>query len=467
MYQTVPINLAGPSYQNRSLPLSAQQSVNFYQEVSEGAKSQNVMQPFFGLKDFGLQTGAERGCFQLNGQMYRVAGATLYKVSSQGVHTSLGAISGSGRCSFAALDTNVFIAAGNVVYQYDGTALTTVADPDIQGSSFVDSQNRQIIYTKDPEFIVSDVGDGSSASALNAAQAESQPDDLVRAYVFKDDVYMIGLETTEPFFNTGVGSPPYDRITGQIVSIGTSSPYSVAHNDNFFYFLGDDNIVYQCVQGIFNPISSPAMVNAVEGYADKSDAIGFTFTQQRQKFYILTFPSANKTWLLNESLGVNGWAELSSDTNGGKYQCTSLVRCYGKNLICDDLGVYELDSNTYTNNGEIIQRIRTLSSLHGGLLGKPSGRVQMSKLRLELHTGGGLISGQGEDPRIRVEYSTDGGRSFKGGTWARIGREGQNIIKAEWHSHISFYDLIIRLVITDPVYCSLHSASVDVRFAGW
>ena len=100
MYQTVPINLAGPSYQNRSLPLSAQQSVNFYQEVSEGAKSQNVMQPFFGLKDFGLQTGAERGCFQLNGQMYRVAGATLYKVSSQGVHTSLGAISGSGRCSF-------------------------------------------------------------------------------------------------------------------------------------------------------------------------------------------------------------------------------------------------------------------------------------------------------------------------------------------------------------------------------
>lgn len=469
MYQTVPINVAGPSYTSRSLPLSAQVTRNFYQEINPGAtKSPNVLQPFPGLKEFSLQSGVERGCTEMAGVMYRVAGTSLYSVSNLGVHTVLGTIAGSGRCTFANMDgTDLFIVTGTTVYQYDGSTVTTVSDPDIQGSVAATHQNRQVIYTKPPEFLVSDVGNGASASALNAAQAESQPDNLVRAYAFKDDVYMFGTHTTEPFFNTGSGSPPYDRITGQIVTVGLKAFHSVAHNDNYFYFLGDDNIVYQCVQGVFTPVSSVALTNAVEGYATQTDAVGYMVTIQNQKFYVLTFPTANKTWMLNEQLGPDGWTELSSDNDGGKYQCTSTVRVYNKTLMCDSAGVYELDVNKYTQNGATIQRVRTLSDLNGGLLGKPGGRLQMSKLQLFLHTGGGLVIGQGENPRVMVEYSTDGARSFQGGTWASVGRQGQNIIKVEWHSYITFYDLVIRLTITDPVYCSIYSASMDLRFAGW
>ena len=467
MYQTVPINIAGPSYQSRSLPLSAQQSVNMYQEINEGAKSPNIMQPFPGLKLFNAQGGIERNSTVMGGIIYRVAGTTLYKVSSGGTHTSLGTITGNNRCIFANDGTNLFIVSGSTVYQWNGTTLSQVSDPDIQGATSVGYQNRQFLYSKDNNFVVSDVGDGSSADALNAAQAESQPDDLVRVYIFKDDAYMFGTESVEPFFNTGTGSPPYDRITGQIVSVGTNAIHSIAHNDNYFYFLGDDNFVYQCVQGIFNPISSNALTHAIEGYATSSDAIGHTISFENQKFYLLTFPSANKTWVLNENLGKDGWFELSSDTNQGRYQCTSFVRVYNKNIAFDDSGAYELDTNTYDNNGEIIQRVRTIGGLNGTLLGKTGARVQMSKLRLELHTGGGLITGQGSNPKVMVEYSTDGGRSFGNGTWAKVGRQGQNIIKVEWHSYITFYDLILRLTITDPVYCSIYSGGLDVRFAGW
>lgn len=468
-YQDIPINVAGPSYVSRSLRLSAQQTVNFYQEFNPGAKSPNAHLPFPGLKTFGTGTaGNDRGSTVMAEVMYKVVGSTLYKVAASGTETSLGTIAGAGRCMFSNDGTNLFIVTGSTVYQWDGSSVSTVADPDIQGATAVTFQNRQLIYTKDNQFIVSDVGNGASASALNAAQAESQPDDLLRAYAFKDDVFMFGTRTTEPWYNDGAGSPPYTRITGQIVQVGLQAFHSLAHNDNFMYFLGDDDNVYQAIQGVFNPISSIAVAHAIQGYETRDDAIGWCFTFEGQNFYCITFPAEGKTWLLNEALGPNGWAELSSGVDGAMYRATSCVRCYGKTLLCDAANgkVYQLDVNTYTENGEQTKRIRTLPPLHGGLLGLPGYRLQMESLTLEVETGVGLLTGQGADPLLMVEFSTDGGESFVNGGWERVGRMGERVLMVRCSKYLTFKDLVIRLSCTDPVFFSIHSASIRVRPCG-
>jgi hypothetical protein len=90
----------------------------------------------------------------------------------------------------------------------------------------------------------------------------------------------------------------------------------------------------------------------------------------------------------------------------------------------------------------------------------------MSRFELILETGTGLISGQGENPRIMIEASYDGGRSFGAGTWMRVGRLGETQVRAEWFNMRSFYDLIIRLTTSDPVTYSIFSGAIDIRLAG-
>lgn len=467
-YQEVPINVVGPSYVSRSLRLSAQQTVNWYQEINPGAKTPNAHLPFPGLKLFGKSAGQDRGATVMDETLYQVKGTTLYRISKSGDHTALGSIPGSARCIFANDGKNLFIVTGATVYHWNGSSVSTVADPAIQGSTAVTYQNRQFIYTKDPEFIVSDVGNGASASALNVAQAESQPDSLVRAYVFKDDVMMFGTETTEPWYNTGIGSPPFDRITGQSVKVGLQAIHSVANNDNYTYFLADDDLVYQAISGVFNPISSIAVAHAIQNYPRRDDAIGWCFTTEGQNFYCITFPEAGKTWLLNESLGPDGWTELSSGLDGDVYRCTSGVRCYGKNLFFDAANgsVYELDASTFTESGSPVKRVRTLPPLHGGLLGVPGRRLQMSSLLLEVETGIGLLTGQGENPRLMVEFSIDGGMSFTPGGWPRVGRLGERTLLVQVDKMLSFHELVIRISCSDPVFFTLHGATITLRPAG-
>tara|TARA_R110000851_G_scaffold105683_1_gene224282 strand:+ start:2887 stop:3165 length:279 start_codon:yes stop_codon:yes gene_type:complete len=48
-FQTVPINITGPSYQSRSRALSSQIAQNFYQQFNEAGKEKYVLLSFPGL----------------------------------------------------------------------------------------------------------------------------------------------------------------------------------------------------------------------------------------------------------------------------------------------------------------------------------------------------------------------------------------------------------------------------------
>ena len=468
MFNSAPINITGGSYQSRSRPLSSQETKNFYQQVVEAGKEQYVLHSFPGLKTLGSATGLDRGMTVMNEVGYRVAGSKLYRFTSSGVHTELGGISGSGRCIFSNDGTNLIIVTGGIVYQYNGTALTTVTDSNITGSTAVTFLNNQMIYTNPPLFVVADPGIPNVASGLNAASAESQPDDLLRAYAYQQSAYMVGDRSCEPWWNTGTGNPPLERIDGQIFEVGCSAIHSIAHTDEYLYWLGDDHAVYQATGGSKRRVSSSAISHAIQGYSDVSDAYGYTFTFEGLNFYLLTFPSANATWCLSEALGDKGWFQVSSGTEGGKYQGSSLVNVYGKNMVADATNgnLYELDLDTFDNDGEVIQRRRVTSSVNGKLLGQPGKRVQMSRLEILMEAGTGLITGQGENPKIMVDISYDGGRSYVSKGFVKTGRLGSSTLRVELFCLDSFYDAIFRLTTSDAVSYELYSAVIDVRLAG-
>lgn len=420
-FQTVPVIVTGPSHQDRSRPLSSQQTRNFHHELVEGSQENYVLKSFPGLKSFGSASGSvDRGSTNMGALTYRVIDATLYSVSAAGAHTLLGTVPGSNRCIFANDGVNLFIANGdNEIYHYDGATVSKVTDTNIDGSKSVAFFNNQFIYTKDTFSTVSDVGDGASASGLNTIGAESLPDNLVRDYWFDQVLYRFGESSVEAWYNSGIGSPPIARIEGQIFSVGCSAIHSIINTKDALYWLGSDRRFYRTRGGVEEAVSTVAISNATESYTTVSDAFAFEFVLQGQAFIGWTFPTEDKTWILNEQLGTSGWFELSSGKDDKAWQVDSIVENYGKILAGDGGNLYELDLNTYTNAGDVIQRRRVMSSINGKLVGAPGKRVQMSRFELIMEKGVGLITGQGEDPLIMIEYSTDGGKSWAEGTCMR------------------------------------------------
>lgn len=476
-FQTIPINVTGPSYKDRSRPLVAQETRNFYHEVVESGKDTYVLKSFPGQKLLGsADSGNDRGMHKMLEVPFRVIDNTLYSINSSGIHTALGEIPGIERCIFADDGINLFIVAEEVVSHWDGSSITTVTDANIDGAKSVTFINNQFAYTKDRFTTFSNVGDGTTASGLNIIGAEYKPDNLVYDYAFLQILYRFGTESIESWYNSGVGKPPFSRIEGQVFNIGLIAKHSVTESRDFIYWLGSDKQVYRARGGQEQVVSSGAIAQAIQGYTIVSDAFSETFVIDDKTFFMLTFPTAGKTWLLNEALGLDGWLELSagvvsggiSDSNILKYNAGSILEAFGKVLIGDDSNgeLYELDFNTFDQHGEPWQRRRVLASINADLLGQKGKRVQMSRLELILEKGVGLISGQGEDPKIMIEYSVDGGRTWLQGTWMRIGRLGEFNIRAEWWALNSFYDMIIRITTSDPVSFNIYSGAIDLRLAG-
>lgn len=471
-FQTVPVNVTGPTYQSRSKPLSSQQTKNWYQQFNEAGKDTYVLMPFPGLKTLGNAEGKDRGFHRMTEILYQIKGSSLYEIDKLGVHTLRGSIPSTERCIIADDGINMFIVVpGQKVWQYttDTNLVTEVTDVNITGALSVDFFNNQFIYTFADFSTISNVGNGAVASGLNIVGEETLPDAMVRDFVFDEIIYRCGVRSIVGWYNSGVGAPPIDKYQGRIFNVGLSAPHSIAKTDEAFYWLGDDNAIYRAQAGSKQRISTDAISHTISTFDVTDDAIGFTYTLEGQNFYTITFPTANKTFTVSELLAENGWFELSSGTNSEKWQASSVISAYGKDYAADDANgnVYCLCLDTYTNNSEALQRTRIISNIDARLIGGAIGdAVTMSSVTISMETGVGLITGQGDNPRIMIEASYDGGRTWAAGAWPRVGRLGEFVLKVKWDKMKTFYDCMLRLSSTDPVNYSVYSANIDLKLAG-
>jgi len=315
-FQTIPLNITGPSAEHRDKSLSSQFTQNFYPEVMRGGKSEFTTQSFPGQSLDGSAAGLDRGSWEMQNTAYRVAGSTLFEVSASGTHTPRGTITGLSRCTFYDDGVNMVICSDQSdIFNYVQATkvLTAITDANIVGSTAVTGINNQAVYTNvniaaGIDFVVADVGDPTTATGLNAGKVEDDPGRLVRAYAFDDLIYMFTERTTPLYWNNGALNPPLDRVTGRVIEkVGIEALHSVANTDKFVYWLGDDRTVYKAIQGNTQPVSTIPLANAIEAFETVSDAVGYTFRIQGQNFYVLSFPTENKTFCIDEDyLGLNG-----------------------------------------------------------------------------------------------------------------------------------------------------------------
>lgn len=462
---TILINITGGTYQHKSLPVSAQSTRNFFPQLIEDpfVKDNYILENFVGQSLFATASGKGRGLFKHKGVLYRVAGNTLYSVTSDGTHTTLGLIAGSNQCIFDAMGNSVIIVADRKAYVWNGSTLTQITDPDLQSPDSVTVLNNQAIYDGDnDQFGVSDVGNPSSINGLNYATAESKADNLIRVYAFDERVFMFGEETIEQWWNSGVGKPPFDKVQGGIIQKGLAGIYAVSNNRNYIYFLGNDRELYALKGTQITSVTNQALVREFNKYSIVSDAIVWCMEIRGQNFVVLTFPTANKTWVYPEG---GQFFEWSSDVDGGRNRANSYVKIFNKHLVEDyrNGNIYELSFDTYDESGTAIVRKRDTAILNGKLFGFPNKKIEWNKIILNIETGVGLLSGQGQNPKIMLSISDDGGKTFKASPMGRIGKLGEFQLICEWNALGSSYDRILRFSCSDPVPYTIRDITAEIE----
>lgn len=459
----VDIQLIGPTYTNRSLPVGAQMTRNFYAVINDQGGEQLSFQPFPGCKPYATGTGIARGTGELNGVLYEVMGSNLYSVSSFGVVKLVGAIEGSGRCVLDADQVgNLIITTGvGKPYYYDGTTLTQGTDIDLPNASTVTYINRRVVYDgNDGDVAFADLSDPDNVNSLNVAIAESKADDTKAVYAYKQQLLVFGSKSIQPMYNSGSGNPPYAFVLNATQEIGLDAIHSIDSNNQYLYFLGSDLSVYQMAGLSLRAIGNPAIGQAIEKYSTTSDAFGVCFTLDNTNFYLLSFPAGNESWLFNESAGI--WTNLAYGTDGDQHLISSYNHIYGKHLVTDrrNGNIYELDFDTYTDNGDVIQRRRDTTSINGGTFGKPGADVFMNHLRLEIESGTSLVTSESQ---IIMQYSDDNGRSWSSERWASIGEQGEYRHELVWWGLGTFKNRMFRFTMSDPINWTLIKLSADVE----
>jgi hypothetical protein len=321
-----------------------------------------------------------------------------------------------------------------------------------------------VIRPNTGEFYISALYDGLSWEALDYANAEVDPDDLVSLIVSHEQLWVLGEDTTQLYVDTGNILFPFEAQPGGTIEWGIAARWSIAKGDNTIIWLaktksGHANVVKATG---FSPeiISSQSLEEAMSGYSTLSDAYAFVLKpDQRNLFYVLTFPTDNKTWVYDFSTTL--WHQWSTN-NIGRFNASSYCFFNGRQYLGSSIDgkLYRLDSMQFTDVNEPLVRKAT-SYPHSD----NQNRVIWHSLEILFEAGTGLLTGQGSDPQAMLRWSDDAGHTYGNSIWRSIGKIGEYGRRAIWNKLGRSRNRVYELTVTDPVKATVIGAYAEISKA--
>lgn len=463
----------GGSYLARSAAFDAERCVNLYPETgSPTSKSVVMLLGTPGKRLWStLAGGGVRGLLRFSAAVgIAVVGNNVYTLNTVGVGSLVGTIDTlSTPVSMASNGTQVMIVTGPNGYVLDPAArtVTRITNPAFVGADTVQFEDGYFVFNKTGtgQFQITNLY-GTDIDGLDFATAEGAPDLLLSLLVDHREIWLFGESSTEVFFNSGNVDFPFERINGAFIEQGCAAKFSPAKMDNTVYWLTADDRgqgTVQRAQG-YSPqrISTHALEYAIGQMSRIDDAVAYTYQQEGHSFYVLNFPTAQKTWVYDAA--VNLWHERAwrdPATNELKQDRAICQMAFAGETIVGDWEtgkLYVLDLDYFTDNGDPIARIRSCPHISSS----DYKQQFFASLQVDMQAGVGLTTGQGSDPKAMLQWSTDGGYSWSNELWASIGKIGERRARVKWRRLGRSRDRVFRVTITDPVRVAMIGASVQL-----
>lgn len=468
--------ILGQSYVARSVNAADSRMVNLYPEATPApeGKDAGFLNRAPGLRKLAtVGTGPIRGLWSYGGYGYAVSGSKLYQIDTSWNATPLGNVSGSGPVSMVDNGTQLFIAANPDGYIFDAStsAFAKITDVDFPGAVTVGYLDGYFVFQQpnSQKFWTSQLLDGTQIDPLSFASAEGMPDNLVSLFVDHREVWLFGTQSVEVWYDAGTTPFPLARIQGAVNELGCAATYSVAKMDNSLFWLGADargqGIVFRANGYSGQRISTHAVEYAIQSYGTISDAIGFTYQQDGHSFYVLTFPTAQKTWVFDAA--TQAWHERAGFANGQfiRHRANCQMFFNNQNVVGDfeNGKIYAYDLNVFADDTlpqKWLRSWRALPTNQNNLK-----RTAQHALQLDCETGVGLNIGQGNDPKVILRWSDDGGHTWSNEHWAGMGKLGAYGFRAFWRRlgmTDKLRDRVYEVSGTDPVKIAIMGAELNL-----
>jgi hypothetical protein len=198
--------------------------------------------------------------------------------------------------------------------------------------------------------------------------------------------------------------------------------------------------------------------NIIANYALVSDAIGFVYEEAGHVFYVLTFPTADATWVHDATasalLGKACWHQRASfDPVLAQYH-RDKANCYmdmqNLRLVGDFASgqIHQMSRQFYTDAGTPLRAQRRTKHVWKR---EERTRVSQSSLQIEFSPGQGLQQGQGQNPQCMLRWSNDGGYTWSGEHWLPIGVAGNFKNRAKINRLGRARDRVYEMNVSDPI----------------
>lgn len=494
----------GQAYEAPDPYQDSQRLINWYLEVSQDGKSKTPVallgvpgknQIFdFSITTDGIaipNTGGVRGIWVLPGgtdALWVVGRAViLTRVLVPATQTSIAQF---GRYFIGNLNTNAgpvsiadngfasgtptaCIVDGLYGYYYSitGLTLTQITDPGFLGADRVDFIDGWFLFAQPGTQKLYTTGPTPYSLTFPGAffaLKDTSSDNIVTHKAHNREWWIIGERTSEVWYDAGGANFAFSRIPGVAPQMGCAAKHSIARLGESLVWLGrserGENVVIRTNQYGYEDISTRAVEAAITSYPLVSDAIGFTYEEEGHLFYFLTFPTADKTWVYDDSSKM--WHQRASfDPSSGvfhrdkaaTYANYQNIRCVGD--FQAQIG-YQMSRQFFTDGSTPLIANRRCPHIWSRENRK---RIFAVALEIEFSRGVGLQVGQGSAPRGMLRISYDYGASFGTQYFMQIGAAGRFKDRCIRRRLSTARDIVFDFSYSDPTRRDIVGATLTAQ----
>lgn len=484
------IPFVGDAYKLRSPNLNQETCINLYLILDIDQKGNRFPQALYRTQGLTLFSDdnddnfSVRGLIESNDVLYAVIDNKFLRIDKLGNRTELGTLLTSvGRVEFEANGLQIMITEtpGDNYYVYTLLTRTFAKTPSeffprSRVCAYQDGYG-VLVEHDTTKWYITDLFDFGVISALEFASANTSEDYLITAISRAQELFLLKRNGTEVWFDTGNADFPFERRQTLVLRYGIAAAYSLVRIDNNnLIWLGTNehsNIIVVGLNGYdATPLSNEAVDFEINSYAFIDDAFAFAYEQDGHLFYVLTFPTADRTWVYD--ISTKAWHERRSQINNtepslvptrqGRWRPNCYAFFNGQHIVGDfDSGkLFYIDKNNYTDNGVPITWERT--AYH---LSRDEKYVECNNFQLIIQSGVGLPIGQGSDPRIMFQWSKDFGYTFSPERFLPMGKQGQYKSRALIPAMGTARDWVFRVRGSDPVFVAILGARADLIEASY
>lgn len=465
------IPLLDGAYQARSFIAAAQRSVNLYSEKNpEGESFPTTHYPTPGSTVLLAAPDKVWRCLYTasNNQLFGVCGSSVYLVNPDLTLKLLGGIASNTTPCY--MRDN-----GNTLLLVDGTSYGATIDLKTLKYSAVTSNafyGSTVLAEVDGYLILNRPGTNQwyitlfsevTFDALDFASKIGSSDSLVAVGVTRRNLFLFGEQTTEVWINSGGTDFPFSRLPGAFIQFGCKAPHSIVEADGSLYWVSQspqgECMVLRTENYDRARISTHAIEREFQSYERVDDAVGYIHQMDGHYWYVLSFPTASKTWVYD--LATGQWHERAYLEETGQFT-RHRGNCFafwnGRHVVGDyaDGRLYELSLDVYNDAGNEIRRIRSFPHMVDD-----GNRVTYRLFQADMEAGSPSGLEPETPPEIRLRYS-----DTKGGSWSQhipttIGFRGDYKAIARWFRLGQARDRVFEISWSADVKTALNGAFVE------